>query len=99
MREERETCKRTKTQNIVTFYVITIAKRSRAVIPASEQLSFPSLFTRVRLALLFSIRARKLITELVAFHAMTLKINLLGLSSDLQVMLLLKVSFSHACWK
>lgn len=39
MRQERETCKRTKTQNIVTFYVITITKRSWAVIPAFKQLS------------------------------------------------------------
>lgn len=83
MRRERKTqnwqakknqTKKKPPQTIVTFYIIAIA--------AFRQLFFLFFCVRVSFALLFS--ARELITEPVAFHV-TLKINPLGLSSDLKV--------------
>lgn len=73
MRQERETCKRTKTQNIVTFYVITITKRSWAVIPAFKQLSLVLYESTSGFAFLH--QRQKLIPKLVAFHTITLKIK------------------------
>lgn len=77
MRQERETCKWTKTQNIVTFYVITITKRSWAVIPALKQLSLVLYESTPCFAFLHQRKSsvRKLIPKLVAFHTMTLKIK------------------------
>lgn len=53
MREERETCTRTKTQNIVTFSMITISKRSWAEIAAFKQLFFRPFFDESKFGFAF----------------------------------------------